>query len=133
MEYEAMYLSPYSWRYGSSEMREIWSEINKRRLWREIWVALAEVQETYTIVSPNQVADLHQHVQEVDVQRSLDIEAVIQHDLMAELEVFASQCPIGGSILHLGATSMDIRRCNPHKIFSFITLEKTLHITSNLN
>jgi len=38
------YLSPFSWRYGSDEMRQIWSEINKRRLWRRIWVALAEVQ-----------------------------------------------------------------------------------------
>ena len=108
MEHGTIYLSPYSWRYGSSEMREIWSEINKRRLWREIWVALAEVQETYTIVSHNKVADLRQHVHDVDIQRSLDIKAVIQHDLMAELKVFASQCPIGGSILHLSATSMDI-------------------------
>ena len=28
---------------------------------------------------------------------------------MAELKVFAGQCPVGGGILHLGATSMDIK------------------------
>ena len=28
---------------------------------------------------------------------------------MAELKVFAGQCPLGGGILHLGATSMDIK------------------------
>ena len=30
------------------------------------------------------------------------------HDLMAELKMFAEQCPLGGGMLHLGATSMDI-------------------------
>jgi adenylosuccinate lyase len=38
------YLSPFTWRYGSPEMRQVWSEINKRRLWRKLWVALAETQ-----------------------------------------------------------------------------------------
>ena len=42
-DYET-YLSPLTWRYGSDEMRRIWSEVHKRRLWRRIWVALAEVQ-----------------------------------------------------------------------------------------
>ena len=28
---------------------------------------------------------------------------------MAEIKVFAEQCPLGGGILHLGATSMDIK------------------------
>jgi len=27
---------------------------------------------------------------------------------MAELKAFSSQCPVGGVILHAGATSMDI-------------------------
>ena len=44
----------------------------------------------------------------MDVPRALEIEASIQHDLMAELKTFAEQAPIGGPILHLGATSMDI-------------------------
>ena len=38
------YLSPFSWRYGSTEMRQIWSEIHKRRIWRQLWIALAEAQ-----------------------------------------------------------------------------------------
>jgi len=44
----------------------------------------------------------------VDVRRALEIEAEIHHDLMAELKAFAEQAPLGVSILHLGATSMDI-------------------------
>jgi adenylosuccinate lyase len=103
-----VYLSPFSWRYSSAEMRQIWSETNKRRLWRLIWVALAEVQAEFELIQPEQVDDLRDHVDDVDMDRALEIEADIHHDLMAELMVFAEQSPIGGGILHLGATSMDI-------------------------
>lgn len=102
------YLSPFSWRYASAEMRGLWSEAHKRRLWRMIWAALAEVQATFGLVSSDQAADLRAHVDDVDVVRALEIEAEIHHDLMAELKAFAEQCPLGGGIIHLGATSTDI-------------------------
>jgi adenylosuccinate lyase len=102
------YLSPFSWRYGSDNMRRLWSEENKRLLWRQIWVALAETQSELGLVTQVQVFDLRAHADEVDVERSLAIEAEIHHDLMAEVKVFAEQCPVGGGIIHLGATSMDI-------------------------
>ncbi len=107
MDYDT-YLSPFTWRYGSQEMRKIWSEVNKRLLWRKLWVTLAEVQAEFGLVGADQIADLRMHMGSVDVDRALEIEAQIHHDLMAELKVFAEQCPLGGGILHLGATSMDI-------------------------
>jgi adenylosuccinate lyase len=102
------YISPLTWRYGSGEMREIWSEQHKRRLWRRVWVALAEAQAEFGLVTPEQVADLRAHAAEVDVERALEIEAEIKHDVMAEVKAFAEQCPVGGGIIHLGATSMDV-------------------------
>ena len=102
------YLSPFTWRYGSPAMRRLWSEQNKRLLWRQLWVTLAEVEAEYGLVTLEQVADLRLHQKEIDIPHSLEIEAEIQHDLMAEVRVFASQCPSGGGIIHLGATSMDI-------------------------
>jgi adenylosuccinate lyase len=102
------YLSPYTWRYGSDAMRSVWSEAHKRRLWRKIWLALAEVQSGYGLISVEAVEDLRRHVDDIDVSRALEIEAEIHHDLMAELKAFAEQCPVGGGSLHLGATSMDI-------------------------
>jgi adenylosuccinate lyase len=102
------YLSPFTWRYGSAEMRQIWSELHKRRLWRRLWVALAEAQQVAGLVTPAQVDDLRTQVEAVDVDRAHQIEAEIQHDLMAEVKAFAEQCPLGGGIIHLGATSMDI-------------------------
>jgi adenylosuccinate lyase len=102
------YQSPYTWRYGSPAMRRIWGEANKRRLWRQLWLALADVQAEFGLVRPEQVEDLRAHLQDLDISLSLQIEAEIQHDLMAELKVFAGQAPLGGAILHLGATSTDI-------------------------
>ena len=102
------FLSPLTWRYGSEEMRCIWSEVHKRRLWRRIWVALAEAQSELGLVSREQVEDLRAHMDEIDLARAEEIERVIHHDLMAEVKVFAEQCPVGGPIIHLGATSMDI-------------------------
>jgi len=107
MDYRT-YLSPFTWRYGGQGMRQIWSEERKRRVWRQLWVALAEVEAEYGLVHPEQVADLRAHMEQVNVPRALEIEAEIHHDLMAELKTFAEQARQGGSILHLGATSTDI-------------------------
>ncbi|MEM7133475.1 MAG: adenylosuccinate lyase [Chloroflexota bacterium] len=102
------YLSPLTWRYGSEEMRTIWSEVEKRRLLRQIWVALASAQHDAGLVTAEQLVDLEVHQDQIDIERAQVIEAEIGHDLMAEIKTFAEQCPIGGSIIHLGATSMDI-------------------------
>ncbi|MBA3533797.1 MAG: adenylosuccinate lyase [Ardenticatenales bacterium] len=102
------YLSPFTWRYGSEPMRRIWSESHKRRLWRRIWVALAEAQEEAGLVSAEQVADLRKHMDKINIARAHEIEVEIQHDLMAEVHTFAEQAKVGGAIIHLGATSMDI-------------------------
>ena len=103
------YQSPFSWRYGSPEMRKIWGEENKRLIWRKLWVTMAEAQTEWGLVTPEQVQDLKDHATEVNVPRALEIEKTNHHDLMAEIKAYAEQCPLGGGILHLGATSMDIK------------------------
>jgi adenylosuccinate lyase len=108
MDVYDQYQSPYSWRYGSIAMRKLWSELAKRRLWRRIWVALAEIQSEYGIVTQEQVADLQAHIDQIDIDRALEIEAETHHDVMAEVLVFAEQCQVGGGIIHLGMTSMDV-------------------------
>ncbi len=102
------YLSPFTWRYGSDAMRAVWSQAHKRRLWRRVWVALATAQHESGLVSAEQLADLCAHQDEVNIPRALEIESEIHHDLMAEVRTYAEQCPVGGGIIHLGATSMDV-------------------------
>jgi adenylosuccinate lyase len=102
------FLSPFTWRYGSQEMRGLWSEEHKRRLWRRVWVALAEAEHQAGLVSEAELDDLKAHQDEVDMARSLEIEAEIGHDKMAEIRAYAEQCTIGGGKIHLGATSADV-------------------------
>jgi len=89
-------------------MRHIWSEEHKRQLWRRVWVALAEAQQAAGLVTADEIADLRAHQQKINLLRSWEIEAEIHHELMAEIRCFAEQCPLGGRIIHLGATSVDV-------------------------
>jgi adenylosuccinate lyase len=126
------YQSAFSWRYASDEMRRIWSETNKRLIWRYLWTSLATVQSEYGFVQSDQVKDLERHAKDIDIPRSLAIEKEIHHDLMAELQAYAEQCPIGGPILHLGATSADIEdnadviRCRESLDLVLVRLQEVL-------
>ena len=51
---KTIYTSPLNTRYTSKEMSYIFSEENKFRLWRKLWVALAEAQmEMYLNITRN--------------------------------------------------------------------------------
>ena len=102
------FISPFTWRYGSQRMRQIFSERNKRLLLRRIWIALARAEQQAGLVSQQQVAELEAHRDDIDIERASEIEKEIKHDLMAEIRTYAEQCPTAGAIIHLGATSMDI-------------------------
>lgn len=102
------YQSPFSWRYGSDEMRQIFSEVNKRQTWRQVWVALAKAQNKLGLVSKKELDDIANNKNKVDIKKAHEIEAEIKHDLAAELKTFAIQAKIGGGKIHLGATSQDI-------------------------
>lgn len=102
------YLSPFTWRYGSPQMRQIWSEIYKRKLWRKIWVSLSKSQAKEGLITKEELDDIIAHQNDIDIGKSHEIEEEIHHDLMAEIKVFAAKASIGGGKIHLGATSMDI-------------------------
>ncbi len=102
------YISPFTWRYGSPAMKTLFSEVEKRRLLRQIWIALATAQKKAGLVTDQQLDELIAHKDDIDIERASAIEAEIHHDLMAEIKTYAEQCPKGGSIIHLGATSMDV-------------------------
>ncbi|MGD0472216.1 MAG: adenylosuccinate lyase [Candidatus Velthaea sp.] len=105
---ETTYASPFSWRYARMELRELFSERERRKLWRAVWIALAESQLRSGLVSQAELDDLRAHAGDIDLAAALAIEQEIGHDLMAEIRVFAKQATVGGGKIHLGATSMDI-------------------------
>lgn len=102
------YQSPFSWRYGSHKMRQIFSEENKYRIWRRIWVALAEAQSKEGLVSKKELEDLKKHQDEIDIEKIWEIEKDTRHDVVAAIKEFAQKAKIGGGKIHLGATSMDV-------------------------
>lgn len=108
MEYDhSVFISPFTWRYGSDEMKRIFSEEHKRKLLRRVWIALARAEIRAGLVTEEQLDELIAHKDDIDIDRASQIESVIHHDLMAEIKTYAEECPKGGSVIHLGATSMD--------------------------
>jgi adenylosuccinate lyase len=95
-------------RFGSDEMRAVWSEAARRRTWRRIWLAVAEVQASAGLVTEAQVEDLRAHVDAIDLAHSAELEPEAIDDVTAELRVFAGQSPIGAGALHWGLTSADV-------------------------
>jgi len=102
------YQSPFSWRYGSEQMRKIFSEENKYKIWRKIWVELARAQSKEGLVSKEELEDLEKNQEDLDIERIWEIEKDTRHDVVAAIHEFAEKAKIGGGKIHLGATSMDI-------------------------
>lgn len=100
--------SPFSWRYGSVKMRQIFSEENKYLTWRKIWVELARAQYQYKLLSRPELNDLIRNEKNLDIERILEIEKETGHDTVAAIKEFAEKATVGGGKIHLGATSMDI-------------------------
>ena len=74
------YLSPFTWRYGSNEMRHIWSEIYKRKLWRKIWISLATAQHKQGLVNKEELDDLIKHQNDIDIDNNKDMDRDIRHN-----------------------------------------------------
>jgi adenylosuccinate lyase len=100
--------SSFASRFGSDEMRAVWSEAARRRTWRRLWLAVAEVQASSGLITGAQVEDLRAHVDAIDLARAAELQAAAIDDVTAERQVFAGQCPIGAGALHWGLTSADV-------------------------
>jgi len=100
------YKSPLSERYASDEMQYIFSSRKKFSTWRRFWVSLARAQQELGLpVSPQQVAQLEAHVDDIDFEKAAEYERQLRHDVMAHVHTYGDLCPNAKAIIHLGATS----------------------------
>ena len=101
------YISPFSTRYASDEMQYIFSDDNKFRTWRRLWVALAraEMKQGLTNITPEMVAELETHVDDINYEVAIEREKLVRHDVMSHVYAYGQQCPKAAGIIHLGATS----------------------------
>ncbi len=104
-----VYQNPLVARNASAEMLEVFSPQRKFSTWRKIWLALAEAQQQLGMpITNEQIAQMKAHLYDIDFAEAARQEQKLRHDVMAHLHTFAKAAPAAKSILHLGATSMDI-------------------------
>ncbi len=100
------YENPLISRYASAQMSRIWSPQRKFSTWRRLWVALAEAEAELGLpISPDQIAQLKQHTDDVDFDAARQYEERLRHDVMAHVHTYGDACPDARAIIHLGATS----------------------------
>jgi len=100
------YDNPLIARYASARMSAIWSPQRKFSTWRRLWVALAEAEAELGLpVTAGQIAELKQHVDDIDFAAADQYERKLRHDVMAHVHAYGDVCPKARPIIHLGATS----------------------------
>ena len=100
------YISPFSTRYASKEMQFIFSEDNKFRTWRRLWIALAKAEQKQGLdITDEQIAELEAHQDDINYDDALRRERECRHDVMSHVYAYGLQCPKAAGIIHLGATS----------------------------
>ncbi len=98
--------NPLTTRYASPEMVQLWSAPHRGRIWRELWLALAESQhELGLAVTTAQLDEMRAHLDDLDWDSIAAHEKRMRHDVMAHLHAFGECCPGARPILHWGATS----------------------------
>jgi adenylosuccinate lyase len=103
------YSSPLATRYASEAMRRNFSDLRRFRLWRRIWIALAEAEQALGLsIRDEQIAELRARADDVDLAAAARFERELRHDVMAHVHAYGEQCPGARPILHLGATSCDV-------------------------
>jgi adenylosuccinate lyase len=99
-------------RYTRPEMGRIWSEENKFQQWLEVELAASEALAELGQVPADAARALRQHAR-IDVQRILDIEREVRHDVIAFTTAVAETMAAAGVAehsrwLHYGLTSNDV-------------------------
>jgi adenylosuccinate lyase len=97
---------PLATRYASKGMVRLLSPLYRQRVWRRLWIALAESESELGLpVTPAQIAELKSTQDAVDLEVIAKHEAALRHDVMAAIHAWGEQAFLARPIIHLGATS----------------------------
>ena len=94
-------------RYSRKEIRDIWDEKNKYKIWLDIEIAAAEAMEKIKII-PRGVASKTKRKAKINVKRIQQIENMVHHDVIAFLTSITEEVGNEGKYLHKGMTSSDV-------------------------
>lgn len=100
------YTSPLGSRYASNAMLALWSPYERHRMWRELWIALAESERELGLDIPSEAIDeMRRAVGEINFDVVAAYERRFRHDVMAHVHAFGDVAPTAKRFIHLGATS----------------------------
>lgn len=101
-----IYENPLCGRYASEEMKHLFSDDVKFSTWRKLWIALAEAEQELGLnITDEQIAQMKEHIGDIDYESAAAHEREVRHDVMAHVLTFGEACPEAKPIIHLGATS----------------------------
>ncbi len=65
--------NPLATRYASAEMASIWSDNHRYRLWRQMWLALAEAEAKLGLpISQEQLEEMRAHLEPIDFVKAAE-------------------------------------------------------------
>ena len=101
-----VYENPLIGRYSTKEMQENFSDDKKFKLWRKLWIALAESEKELGLnITDAQIEELKKYADDINYEDAAAFEKEVRHDVMAHVKAYGLQAQSAKGIIHLGATS----------------------------
>ena len=94
-------------RYTRPEMGKLWEDENRFRIWLEIEILACEAQAQLGVI-PKEAVDVIRSKANFNVERVLQIEEEVKHDVIAFLTNVGEYVGPESRFIHLGMTSSDI-------------------------
>ncbi len=119
----SVYQNPLITRYASKAMSENFSDEKRFKLWRKLWIALAESEmELGLNITKAQLDEMKKYAEQINFELAEKYEKEVRHDVMAHVKAFGAQAVSAEPIIHLGATSCFVD-CNSELIIIWDALE----------
>lgn len=103
-----MAVHPIEYRYGTPEMRAVWSEEHRFACIVAAEVALAKALAAHDVIPREAAEEIARCAPRAELARAKEIEAEIGHDVMSIVKAIAEVSGDAGAFVHLGATSNDM-------------------------
>ena len=94
-------------RYSRKELKQIWEDHNRYKIWLEIEIAAAEAMEKFNII-PKGIVKKVKSKSKINVKKISSIENKVRHDVIAFLTSITQKVGKEGRFLHKGMTSSDV-------------------------
>jgi len=87
-------------------MADVFSPRRQALIWRDLWIALAELEQDLGVEIPDTALDeMRAGRDQIDLARIGELESDLRHDVMAHIHHFGELAPLARPFIHLGATS----------------------------